>query len=106
MFKFIVEPQEAFRGERMIINIEKDGGAGVATLVNQITVGTLPQTPSTEFGIPAAMFQADATDAAMEWQICPAGTKITIEVETVGAAIAEGDTVTVSIGVYGAWIRG
>jgi hypothetical protein len=106
LFKFIVEPQEAFRGERMIISVDKDGGAGVAVLVNTIIVGSLPQTPSTEFGIPASMFQPDATDAQMDWQICPAGTKIIVEVETVGAAIAEGDTVTVSAGVYGAWIRG
>jgi hypothetical protein len=105
-FKFIVEPQEGFRGERLIVDVEKDGGAGVATLVNSIIVGSLPQTPSTEFGIPAVMFRADATDANMSWQICPAGTKIIIEVELVGAAIAEGDSVTVSLGVYGEWVRG
>jgi hypothetical protein len=106
VFKFIVEPQEAFRGERLIVEVDKDGAAGVATLVNQITVGTLPQTPSTEFGIPAIMFAHDATDAAMDWQICPAGTKIQIEVETTGGAFAEGDTLTVSVGLYGTWIRG
>jgi acetamidase/formamidase len=88
------------------IDVEKDDAASVATLVNNITVGSLPQTPSTEFGMPASMFRPDATDAQMDWQICPAGTKIIIEVETTGGAFAEGDTLTVSAGIYGSWIRG
>jgi hypothetical protein len=105
-FKFIVEPQEAFRGERMIIELVRDGAAGTTAVVNSIIVGSLPQQPSTEFGTPVVMFQADATGAHMDWQICPAGTKIIIEVEAIGAAIGEGDSVTVSVGLYGEWIRG
>lgn len=105
-FKFIVEPQEAFRGERLIVSVVKDGAAGTDVVVNSIVVGSLPQQPSTEFGTPASMFQPDATDAHMDWQICPAGTKIIIEVEVIGAAIGEADSVTVSVGLYGVWIRG
>jgi hypothetical protein len=103
---FVVEPQEAFRGERLIIDVVRDGAAGVSVVVNSIFVGSLPQQPSTEFGLPASMFQPDATDANMDWQVCPAGTKIIISVSAVGGAFAEGDTLTVSLGIYGEWIRG
>lgn len=104
--KFIVEPQEAFRGERLVVEVGADAAAaGVLAAVEQITVGSLPQTPSTEFGIPAAMFRPDATDANMNWQICPAGTKIIIEV-SISAQLADADTATVQLGVYGEWIRG
>ena len=105
-FAFIVEPQEAFRGERLMIDTAQDGAAGVIGLVNTMTVGTMPQQPSTEFGIPFAMFSPAMTDAHMDWQICPAGTKIQINVELVGGTFAEGDTFTVAVGLYGKWIRG
>jgi hypothetical protein len=105
-FQFIVEPQEAFRGERLILSVVRDGAAGVDVVVNSIFVGSLPQQPSTEFGMPGSMFQPDATDAQMDWQICPAGTKLSITVSAVGGAFAEGDTLTVSLGIYGVWIRG
>ena len=105
VFSFIVEPQEAFRGERLMIDTARDGAAGVLGVVNTMTVGTMPQQPSTEFGIPFAMFSPAMTDAQMDWQICPAGTKIQIQVELVGT-FAEADTVTVAVGLYGKWIRG
>jgi hypothetical protein len=105
-FKFIVEPQEAFRGERLVLEVLRDGAAAVGVMVNSITVGSLAQQPSTELGVPSSMFRPDATGAEMEWQICPAGTKIIIEVEAVGGAFAEGDTLTVEAGIYGEWVRG
>ncbi len=103
-FKFIVEPQEAFRGERLIV----DTGtlpAGLLLSIDEIMVGSLPQTPSTEFGLPAVMFRADATDAQMDFQICPAGTKITVTAHVVGT-FAEADELTAQLGIYGTWIRG
>jgi len=104
-FSFIVEPQEAFRGERLMIAIARDGAAGSIGLVTAINVGTMPQQPSTEFGIPIEMFSPEMTDANMGWQICPAGTKIQITVQIVGT-FAEGDVVRISCGIYGDWIRG
>lgn len=105
-FKFVVEPQEAFRAERLVLEVLREGAAGTGVQVNNMFVGSLPQTPSSEFGIPASMFRPDATDAQMDWQICPAGTKIIIEVEAIGTAIGEGDSVTVELGIYGEWVRG
>jgi hypothetical protein len=100
---FIVEPQEAFRGERLIVDVV--AAAGLLLSIDSIFVGSLPQTPSTEFGLPAVMFRADATDAGMDWQICPAGTKIIINAHAVGT-FAEADEVVAQLGLYGVWIRG
>jgi hypothetical protein len=104
-FSFIVEPQEAFRGERLIVDVALSAGAELLLSIDEILVGSLPQTPSTEFGLPAVMFRADATDAAMDWQICPAGTKIIIKAHAVGT-FGEADTLTAQLGLYGVWIRG
>ena len=102
---FVVEPQEAFRGERLVIASIAAGGAAVLGQVDLITVGSLPQAPSVEFGIPFSMFQPDATDAQMDWQICPAGTKIQVNTSYAGT-LGEGQTFIVQVGLYGVWIRG
>lgn len=102
-FRYIVEPQEAFRGERLIVETAAD--EGLILSIDLIMVGSLPQMPSTEFGLGAGMFRADATDAQMDWQICPAGTKIMVEAHVVGT-FGEGDELTAVLGIYGAWIRG
>jgi hypothetical protein len=101
---FIVEPQEAFRGERLVVEFSSETAGVLLTILN-IFVGSLPQTPSSEFGIPASMFRPDATGAEMEWQICPAGTKIIVQTALVGA-LAEADTAVAQVGIYGEWIRG
>lgn len=102
-FSFIVEPQEAFRGERLIVDVI--AAAGLLLSIDEIIVGSLPQMPSTEFGLPAVMFRADATGAHMDWQICPAGTKIIIKTHAVGT-FGEADEVVAQLGIYGEWIRG
>src|SRR5258706_15434573 len=61
-FKFIVEPQEAFRGERLIV----DTGtlpAGVLLSVDEIMVGSPPPTPSPGVRGPAAAFLAGPAGA-------------------------------------------
>lgn len=101
---FIVEPQEAFRGERLIVDFSSET-AGVLFSIDEILVGSLPQMPSTEFGLPSIMFRADATEAQMDWQICPAGTKIIVRTSLVGT-LGEGDTAVAQLGIYGEWVRG
>lgn len=102
---FVVEPQEAFRGERLIVNEVITDGAALGLVIDLITVGSLPQTPSVEFGLPASMFRPDATDAMMDWQICPAGTKIQISAHVEGT-FGEAESLIAQLGLYGVWIRG
>lgn len=102
----IVEPQESFRGERLIIDIGIPAGVTNAPLVllRRIDIGTLPQAPSVEFAAPAAMFRPDATYAGLDLQIAFRGTKIQITLG-ISAAPAGAGTVTASVGMYGQWIR-
>lgn len=100
-----VEPQETFRGERLLIDILATGGADTGiTLVRRIDVGSLAQSPSTEQAAPAAMFRADATYAGLDLQIAYRGMKISV---TLGrtAATPAGVTSTASVGLYGEWVR-
>lgn len=102
-----VEPQESFRGERLVIEPFATGGvdAGLATMtLQQITVGTQPQSPSVEFGAPIAMFRADATYAGLDLQIAYRGTKLAVSINRTTAPGA-GVTAGVNIGLYGEWIR-
>ena len=100
-----IEPQESFRGERLVVATSAAGGtpAGI-TLLRRIDVGTMPQSPSVEQPAPASMFSADATHANLDLQIAHRGTKIAV---TLGqsAAPGAGVTVTAAIGMYGEWIR-
>jgi hypothetical protein len=102
----IVEPQEAFRGERLIVEVAIPAtitNAPIVTVV-RIDIGTQPQSPSTEFAAPAAMFRPDATYSGLDLQVCPAGTKIQITLG-ISAAPAGAGIVTAVIGLYGQWIR-
>lgn len=101
----IVEPQESFRGERLIIAQVVAGGADAGlTQLRSISVGTLPQSPSVEQPAPAAMFTADATYAGLDLQIAHRGMKIQVTLARTTSPGA-GVTVTASIGMYGEWIR-
>jgi hypothetical protein len=102
----IVEPQETFRGERLMIDVSIPASVTNAPLVTmvRIDVGSLPQSPSTEFAVPAAMFRTDATYSGLDMQIAKAGTKITV---TLGITVAPtgAGVVTALVGLYGQWIR-
>jgi hypothetical protein len=102
----IVEPQEAFRGERLVIDVSIPATITnlPIVLLRRADIGTQPQTPSTEFGSPAAMFRPDCTYSQLEWQVCPAGTKIQLTME-ISAAPTGAGIVTAAMGVYGQWIR-
>jgi hypothetical protein len=100
-----IEPQESFRGERLIIALAVAGGAAAGlTTLRRIEVGTLPQSPSVEAPAPAAMFSPDATESKLDLQIAYRGTKLAI---TLGqtASPGAGVTVTAAVGMYGQWIR-
>jgi len=102
----IVEPQESFRGERLVLDVGIDAGVTNTPLVllNRIDVGTQPQSPSVEFAAPAAMFRPDATNAELDLQIAFRGTKLQIELGITAAPTGAGQ-VTTSIGMFGQWIR-
>ena len=101
----VVEPQESFRGERMIVDTTAAGGtsAGLVTVVG-IFVGTLPQSPSVEQPAPAAMFARDSTISRLDMQIAFRATKLKVTIG-ITAAPGAGVTVTAAVGFYGEWIR-
>lgn len=101
----IVEPQESFRGERLIIAQVVAGGTDAGlTQLRSISIGTLPQSPSVEQPAPAAMFTADATYAGLDLQVAHRGMKMQVTLARTTSPGA-GVTVTASIGMYGEWIR-
>ncbi len=100
-----VEPQESFRGERLILDVTAVGGTPAGqVLLRRIEVGTMPQSPSVEQAAPASMFRPDVTGGALDLQIAFRGTKLTVTLG-VTAAPGAGVTVTASAGFYGQWLR-
>lgn len=102
----IVEPQRAFRPERLIIDRTNVGVLSpnlVANVVN-IFVGDQPQSPSVEQPAPIAMFRADATVSGIDFDKAIPGQKIAIQL-SLNAAPAVGETVTLSCGFYGDMLR-
>lgn len=102
----IVEPQESFRGERLILETAIDSGITNTPLIllNRIDVGTAPQSPSVEFAAPAAMFRADSTYSQLDLQIAYRATKLQVTLGITAAPTGVG-VVTASIGMFGQWIR-
>jgi hypothetical protein len=102
---FEIEPQESFRGERLVIDTREVGGVAAGLLfVRRIEVGTMPQSPSVTNVAPIAMFRPDATGAELDLQIAYRGTKLIVTLG-VTAAPGAGVTVTALVGFYGQWIR-
>jgi hypothetical protein len=102
-----VEPQESFRGERLIIDWTYTPAASEAAplvTVARIEVGTQPQSPSVQFAAPAAMFRADAVGSDLDLQVAYRGTKMIVQI-AISAAPPSGATLRVSAGFYGQWIR-
>jgi len=102
-----VEPQESFRGERLIIDsVYVPAAAENAPLISvaRIEVGTMPQSPSVQFAAPAAMFRPDAVGAALDLQIAARGTKMIVTI-SINAAPPVGGALTVNAGFFGQWIR-
>ena len=101
-----VEPQESFRGMRLIIDVATPAGITNApiVLVRTITVGTMPQSPSVEQPAPAALFRADATLTMLDLQVAYRSIKLSITLG-ISAAPTGAGTVTAACGFYGEWIR-
>lgn len=104
---FEVEPQESFRGERLVISSSAEGGAATGIiLVRRIDIGTLPQSPSVEQPAPASMFAPDATYSGLDLQIAHRGMKVRVTVGRTAAAGGAGAvTERAAVGLYGEWIR-
>jgi len=99
-----IEPQEAFRGERMVIDVLASSGAAGIVVVKLLQVGVQPQQPDTSQPAPASMFAADVTYSHLDLQIARPGIKLTLTL-SVTAAPGTGETITAAAGFYGEWIR-
>lgn len=102
-----VEPQESFRGERLIIDFRYvPAAAEIAPLISvaRIEVGTMPQSPSVQFSAPAAMFRPDAVGASLDLQVAERGTKMTLTI-SINVAPPAGALLTINAGFFGQWIR-
>ena len=101
-----VQPQESFRGERLIIAAPNAVGGASAGLVlmRRIDVGTMPQSPSVAQPAPAVMFQNDTVGANLDLQIAYRATTVQVTLG-ITAAPGSGVTVTTAVGMFGVWIR-
>jgi hypothetical protein len=99
-----IEPQERFRGERMVIDVLASATAAGIVLVRLLQVGVQPQQPDTEQPAPASMFARDVTYSHLDLQVAKPGVKIFLTLG-VTAAPGSGQTLTAAVGMYGQWIR-
>lgn len=101
-----VQPQESFRGERLIISapVESGGTSAGLLLMRRIDVGTMPQSPSVTQPAPAVMFENDTVGANLDLQIAYRATTIQVTLG-ITAAPGTGVTVTAGVGMFGVWIR-
>lgn len=101
-----VEPQESFRGERLIVDVAIPATVTnfPIVLVRTVTVGTMPQSPSVEQPAPAALFRADATFTRLDLQVAYRSIKLSVTLGITAAPTGAG-TVTAAAGFFGEWIR-
>lgn len=99
-----IEPQEKFRGERMVIDVLASAAAAGIVLVRLLQVGVQPQQPDTEAPAPASMFARDVTYSHLDLQVASPGIKMTLTL-AVTAAPGGTETITAAVGFYGEWIR-
>jgi len=107
LLTLIVEPQRAFRPERLIIS-RRDGSsatAGTGARVNGIFIGDQPQSPSIEQPAPTEMFQPDATVSGIDFDVCVPGQKIQLQL-SVTALPTGTEFIRLSCGMYGDMMRG
>lgn len=100
------EPQSSFIGNRLVIAARyTSGAAGLQVTITQpLTVSGMPQTPAPSQAAPIEMFSAEATYSRLDLQIATSATQITIGF-SISDAPGSADTVNVSAGLYGEWVR-
>ncbi len=99
------EPQESFEGKRLIISQSRSSGAAASLVtVRSLFIGSQPQSPVVDIGTPIEMFAPEATEAGLDLQIAYRANKVTLTL-SLTAAPGSGESVTVSAGLYGNWIR-
>jgi hypothetical protein len=100
------EPQAAFRGRRLVISQAKTTGAsGIAvTITKPLTVSGMPQTPAPDQAAPVEMFDASTTYSMLDLQIATSATQISLGI-SVSALPSSGNSVIVTAGLYGEWLR-
>jgi hypothetical protein len=96
---FEVEPQRDYQAERLVIDSETNASA-TGAIVTSIKVGDIEQMPSGE-GMPITAFAHDAVDAYLDLSVCKGGTKLSVEVQLTGTALASGETFNVDCGFFG-----
>jgi hypothetical protein len=101
----LVEPQESFRGERLILDVTSTGTPVGNAALQRIEVGTMPQSPSVEQPAPATMFRADATYSQLDLQVAFRATKFQLTLENVNGPTGAGNFFNYAAGIFGAWIR-
>jgi len=102
----VAEPQAAFRGRRLVIaQAKSEGAVGILAVVSDpLTVSGMPQTPAPNVDAPVEMFEASTTYSMLDLQIATSATQITLGI-SVSSIPTSGETVNVSAGLYGEWLR-
>jgi hypothetical protein len=104
---FQPEPQAPFIGNRLVV-VSKTNGASTTgiqvTITSPLTVSGIPQTPAPQVPAPIEMFAPDVTYSALQIQIAAAGTAISITF-TASALPTGSDTLPISAGLYGYWLK-
>lgn len=102
----IAEPQAAFRGRRLVIDVAKSDGATaiLTTVTSPLNVSGMPQTPAPNVPAPTSMFKAETTYSMLDLQIATSGTQVAMGI-SVSAIPDSGESVIVSAGLYGEWLR-
>lgn len=100
----VIEPQENFRAERLIIDVSDSAPPAGQTVLRRIDVGTMPQSASVEAAMPASAFRPDSTYSGLDLQVAQAGVKLQV---LLGRTAAPGGVIvtTASVGFFGEWIR-
>lgn len=95
-----VEPQRGYTPQRLVLAVTRTGASATGSVkVTSIKHGDVEQLPASN-GCPAAMFQADTTDAELDLTPVTPGMKVIITV-SISAAPAGADTVVCDLGYYG-----
>lgn len=102
----IAEPQAAFRGRRLVIDVAKSDGATsiLTTITSPLNVSGMPQTPAPNVPAPTSMFAAPTTYSMLDLQIATSGTQVAMGI-SVSSIPASGESVIVAAGLYGEWLR-